>query len=474
MNFLKKIIITLSIVLTASCQNEKKPKELKSTTEELVPFNRSLDTIENLTSNASLINTEDTVVLNDSLNLIKKNIFENFEYLQKTFFFNELEVSTILLYKGEFIDSLEINGDAFIGHYFMKVFDRTPENIKNFFGDNEIEILVKMIIDNNNYISSRTNLWLDGFIKAYEELKNDPEFLMQASTEKDVHAYYELITSKYSTDVTEIMDFESNYDLDYKLFKIYSFWARRYNEGNSEVVFSIVKKFKDQFPAEIETDKLNSKKNAVESKILDDEFSAFDFNEDILNYIIAELDINNNYFERFIAENSIFIARNDMWLQRFSEYSTEVMTKLNKEYSYFDRTPENIDEIFNTNLIDYIAFLFNNDFLPKDQKLYDVLKGLLLTYDEMDDDECQRLHHIMKEYKYHDMRDEFIKNCSDTVSEFVYNGGDFKTSLEYGSDIDFGYSKRIFYLYSFWVRRYNEGNKETVYKILKEVDGKIN
>ncbi|QCE41950.1 hypothetical protein [Psychroserpens sp. NJDZ02] len=474
MNILKKIIITLSIVLTASCQNEKKTKELKSTTEELVPFNRSLDTIENITLDASLLNTDDTVVLNDSLNLIKKNIFENFEHLQKTFFFNELEVSTILLYKGEFIDSLEINDDGFIGHYFMKVFDRTPENIKIFFGDNEIEILAKMIIDNNNYIGSRTNLWLDGFIKAYEELKNDPEFLMQASIEKDVHAYYELITSKYSTDVTEIMDFESDYDLDYKLFKIYSFWVRRYNEGNSEVVFSIIKKFKDQFPAEIETDKLNSKKNVVESKILDDEFSAFDFNEDILNYIIAELDINNNYFERFIAENSIFIARNDMSLQRFSEYSTEVMTKLNKEYSDFDRTPENIDEIFNTNLIDYIAFLFNNEFLVKDQKLYDVLKGLLLTYDEMDDDECERLHHIMKEYEYHDMRDEFIKNCSDTVSEFIYNGGDFKSSFEYGSDIDFGYSKRIFYLYSFWVRRYNEGNKETVYKILKEVDGKIN
>lgn len=462
---MNKIITALLILLTVSCQNEQKSKKIITNTEKPVSINKNTDTIETSTTNTTLNDTNETEVLDDSLSVVKNKIFENFEYLQKTSFFNEYEISLILLV-GRHSDSLEVNDINFTGYYLMKLLDRTPQNIKNFFGEKEIEILAKIIIDNNNYVNSRTNLWLDGFIQSYKELKNDPEFLKQASNEKDSNTYYELLSSKYSAEASRIMDFESIYDLDYKLFKIYSFWVRRYDEENSEAVFSVIKKFKDQFSSKIEKGDINAKKNALESKILNDNFSAFDFDENILNYIISELNIPNTYFERFIAENSISAS---------SDYSNNAMTKLNTIYSDFDRTPENIDKVFNTNLIDHIAFLFNNDFLIKDQKLYDVLKGLLLTYDEMNDSECERLHHIMSEYKFHDMRDEFIKKCSDTVRQFVYDGGDFKASTLNGSesDRDYGYGKRIFYLYSFWVRRYREGNKETVYNILKEMDKKI-
>jgi len=375
------------------------------------------------------------------------------------------------------IDNPTIDNKYFIGYYFMKVFNRTSKNIENFFGDKEIELLAQMIGESYNYINSNTYLWLDGCIQAFDELKSDPDFFRQASKESDYDKYRDLVSSKYSEKVTKIIDFSSEYDTDDKLFKIYSFWVRRYNEGNADVVFTILKKIKNQLPSKTETDNLDFEKNTIESKILNDNFTAFDFNEEALNLLISKMDVRENYFERFIAENSIFIPRIDVSDREFfsDRYSTKLMGKLNEAYSDFDRSPENIKIIFNESLINHIAFLFNNGLLPKDQRIYDVLKGLLLTYDEMQDDECLRLFQIIKkyEYEYENMRNEFDKKCSDKVREFVFDGGDFKSSIKNDSDIDFGFSKRIFYLYSFWARRYKEGNKETVYKILKEIDEKI-
>jgi len=468
-----RIIVILSLILLLSCENEKKKESIEIPTEKSViddlPTNTAIDTITNI----SQVNQKQETVSSDGMSMMTVEFFDYFKSFTETTFLNETPTSTLLNY-GYQLDDIEEDNEDFLGFYFMKVFDRTPEHIENFFGDTEIQLLAQIINKNNTFISSNSGLWLDGLLKSYEELKNNPEHLEQLSQEEDTDIYHDLIASTFSAEVTEIMDFESDYYIDYKLFKIYTFWVRRHKEGNDEIVFSILKKLRDKLPVKTNASKPVFDRYKLESQILNDELTAFDFNPEIVNFLISELDVKKNYFERFIAENSIFIPRrNTKRIENFSTYTSNLMVKINKIYSDFDRSPENIEQIFDESLINHIASLFNDGYLSKDHRLYDVLKGLLMTYDEMSDQECWRLNTVIEEYQYHDMRDEFDENCSDKVRNFVMEGGNFAYSTQYDSDRDFGASKRIFYLYSFWVRRYNEGNKETVYKVLKELDRKI-
>ncbi len=227
---------------------------------------------------------------------------------------------------------------------------------------------------------------------------------------------------------------------------------------------------------------LDFNKDTIISQILEEGYSSEDFNVKTFNFLFAELKVDKVQFEDFIAYDPIFIRRTlepDEKCFRSVHYidrgieTPDYMCVLNKLYSDFDRTPDNISKVFNEKILDHIALLFNIDVLSKDYKVYGVLKGLLMTYEEMDDSECRRLCPILydteKDYWVNQKVFSDKVSVSDRVREYVtatpYEQHYSNTSADHG--------QRIFYLYSFWVRRYNEGNKEAVYQILKRLDEKI-
>ncbi len=237
-----------------------------------------------------------------------------------------------------------------------------------------------------------------------------------------------------------------------------------------------MKKTHSKIPARLLTSDLNFDKEIEKSKILKCSYDQYNFNLEVFNFLLTELEVNSTPFEDFIANQSIFIPRESLdERERFEEYHLDYICKLNELYTNFKRTPENIANVFNENTINHIANLFNNKLLFKDYKIYTVLKGLLLTYEEMDDYECNRLGELLRleEEDYglygQECRNAFNDRVSEDLKTLLFEGEYFKKNT--GKEFD--YEKRVFYLYSFWARRYKEKNKEVVFEILKKLDDKI-
>lgn len=452
------------ILILCSCQNNKKSyQEENSSKDNVAPSNVALDII---------MRYDEEVIIEEEVNPESEEFLFNFKYLTQLTELDHGHVSNVLFY-GMDTDYRQDYDYYSVGRYFINTFDRSSENIENFFDSDKIDLIAEVIENSTHYFSSNADYMLSAYVSAYEELKDDQEFLEEASNEKDDVLYRDIIETKYSPKVSNILDFNSYYSTNYKLFKVYAFWVRRHKEGNAQIAYDILKKIKNKLPLRSTNNAMHFRGDKIESQISNDEFYDSDFNTESLNFLINKLDVKHSYFEQFIAENSIFIPRNDEEIGYFAEYNSLLMTKLSEIYSNFDRAPENLEHVFDDKIIDHIAFLFNSGFLDKDQKLYDVIKGLILSYDEMGDEECIRLNIVMTEFQYHDMRRAFDEKCSKEIKDFVYDRGDFEESMGFGSDIDFGHRKRIFYLYSFWLRRHNEGNKEAVYTILKKIEDKI-
>ncbi len=232
------------------------------------------------------------------------------------------------------------------------------------------------------------------------------------------------------------------------------------------------------------TNLLSFDKDKIISQIVQEKYSYNDFNKETFNFLFMEIEANVTPFEDFIAYNPIFIRRK---LKPDEECFSSVhyidrdietpvyMCKLNKLYSNFDRTPDNISKVFNEEILNHIASLFNYNILPKDYKLYELLKGLLMTYEELDDNECDRIYRFLDNegtdnfVYWTDFNDEFQHIISDNVRSYVTT----TPYIQHYNNTSAGHEKRMFYLYSFWARRYNEGTKEAVYNILKRLNGKI-
>jgi len=319
----------------------------------------------------------------------------------------------------------------------------------------------------------------------HDELYDNRRLLVEALRHKnDYDVYYEILSSLGSQKACFAIKRLGQINLNDAFFKFNSFWVRRHFEGNSEVVYGLVKKLYSKISKMDRANIFYFDRDSVISQIMREDFSTDNFNETTFNFLVEELKAYIVPFEDYIAYHPVFIRRDlEQREQRFSSYYYDVrgidgpnyMCKLNELYSNFERTPENISKVFNERILNHIALLFNKNILPKNYKTYGVLKGLLMTYEELNDEDCDRLYQLLalkdqNYFEYVDQCDEAFKN------QISFRVKDYVTAtpyIQYYDNTDAGFDKRLFYLYSFWARRYHEGNKEAVYEILKRLDEKI-
>jgi len=131
-------------------------------------------------------------------------------------------------------------------------------------------------------------------------------------------------------------------------------------------------------------------------------------------------------------------------------------------YNNFSRDPENLKEVFSDDLIDLISNYFANNSNYKDARIYNVVKALLYAYDELEGYEL--MEDFYYELKNNDGMDYVEELSSEVVEDVLY--------CDYEEE-DCFYSFDSFYVYSFWARRYHEGNEEVVYAILKKLHESI-
>jgi hypothetical protein len=147
-------------------------------------------------------------------------------------------------------------------------------------------------------------------------------------------------------------------------------------------------------------------------------------------------------------------------------------------YYNFDRSSENITSFFSDEIKQFIYSFFENNTIYEDSDIGTNVKAILLAYKEI----AEKSEILDKLYKLSDKEHQYIMEIemhegwrfiednniySDEMIELWNNNAesDNSESLFFGEE--------IFYAYSFWARRHQEGNKEIVYELLKEFDENV-
>ncbi len=486
------LLLALPYIFCACNKVSKEEETARNLKETLIveEYTKEIDSLKaKLTANQKTIDS--LIKLGSNNNGIINSSYKNASVKEVLFRFiiNGLNLDNYTLANALFENSISrhilIDSDYWIGSDFIKHFNRSTEFITEYFGNAEIALITNLLEENDLYFKAGIDIMVEGLLTAYDEFNRNPQLLAKAIQCKDNYEeYHELLESMYSKKedlLTQMLGCNKNHN---SLFMIYSFWVRRHHEGNSEVIYSLLKNVHSRISKVNRVDFLSFDKKEVISQILEEDFSTDDFDKNTFNFLFVELKAHTFPFEDFIAYNPIFIPRTleaDQDCYSSLHYidrgidTPDYMCKLNRMYSEFDRTSDNILKVFNEKALNHIASLFNYKILPKNYKLFGLLEGLLMTYEEMDNEECERLYQLLhlKEVDWN-----YSTECDEAFEDKVSNRvKDYVTAtpyVQYYDNSSAGYEKRMFYLYSFWARRYNEGNKEAVYQILERLHEKIN
>lgn len=138
----------------------------------------------------------------------------------------------------------------------LRCINRSPETIKHFFSDKDKERIYSLFEGNTIYQSSGLSAIAEGLLFTYEDLKDDPDFLdafgevaYGTASNKERDTYYDIATSNQK--LNEILSDERYWDptdqsyLTNRTWYVYTFWMRRHREGNSEVVYELIKEIHD-------------------------------------------------------------------------------------------------------------------------------------------------------------------------------------------------------------------------------------
>lgn len=150
---------------------------------------------------------------------------------------------------------------------------------------------------------------------------------------------------------------------------------------------------------------------------------------------------------------------------------------LNHIWSSVDRSPENLKKLITPKEKQVLYLLFKNNNLYKESGASSIVKALLTAYTEVENNESIRYENDLtnKMYSqdpdadnYWDVYEEIENTINDFASEEVK---DILSDENYSSKKDQGskLSNRVFFVYSFWIRRYKEKNQTLVYELLKEL-----
>ncbi len=205
---------------------------------------------------------------------------------------------------------------------------------------------------------------------------------------------------------------------------------------------------------------LTTRSNLVESIFKELDFDKFDFYRQLTNLNGGR--IYDDFKEAWV-QNSLDVVK-FMW------------------HSIDDRSTESIKSLFPLkDRNKFFRFLSNNESYKK-SGLAAIVQGLIFTYEEINENEEKRsLFSEFEECLYtNDDENKLISDspCNEILSEFIatdrvknlLNGLNYSELRNQQGDFT---SERVFYVYSFWARRFQEKNDKLVYNILKDLQNVV-
>lgn len=292
---IKKIILALIITLVISCKktstNDKivelekviKKEKIRSSTKErqnerlsntIAGLRDKIAENKEIKEHKNLIIAESIDILTDKKQMIQ-HLFDSFNL-------NSYDVrrgiaNSFFLFSYDGFSDFETKSEYY--SYIVSKIDRSPENLKKIFTPQIKENIYKLFENNKIYKESGSEAMLKASLLVYEDLRGY-EYLLEeiysVAKEEDYNKLSELVSKTFNDrdlkEVQSLLKYE-NYSTykketylttEDRLTYLYTFWARRINEGNAEYVYGLLKEFhinvttEQLEPEELDVDELNA------------------------------------------------------------------------------------------------------------------------------------------------------------------------------------------------------------------------
>lgn len=139
-----------------------------------------------------------------------------------------------------------------IRHLWINI-DRDPETIERLYTDNDKRFIYSLFSQNNYYKTSGLQCIVEGLLLAHKEFEefDEPEELLDSLYNSAISDQSEtaiMIDGIKSEEMKVVLANENynpqgNSDIYYRMYYVYTFWARRQHEGNSALIFKIMSDF---------------------------------------------------------------------------------------------------------------------------------------------------------------------------------------------------------------------------------------
>jgi len=273
------LFICFSIIV--SCTGEKE-REIAERDQKIASLNADIEQLKTKNETEQRNHSEAILRLNSlsesvDKQYVSKNLLESF--LDKTFQFvlNKESIVRYLLFEELRIKEVDLSSALWessvtykdernlkeypiveksdLLNYIWSNIDRSPESIKILISEKEKLFIYSLFEDNNLYNASGMESMVKGLLLAYEEFEYDESALEELHTllysdEDQYEEIYELAEERLPTsEMRDILSddnytsYESYSDITNRMAYVYKFWARRYHEGNMEVVYELIQEF---------------------------------------------------------------------------------------------------------------------------------------------------------------------------------------------------------------------------------------
>lgn len=150
--------------------------------------------------------------------------------------------------KNNISDVIKLNNKEYLIHYMWRRLDRSPENIDLFLNEKNKEFIYSLLKKNNIYENSGLKELVKSLLISYNDLnsniiysKNEQSGKITCSDDTNI------IVENTNIKIKKLLSENTMYvggtaimSEFYKYYWVYSFWERRSNEDNLEVVYKLI------------------------------------------------------------------------------------------------------------------------------------------------------------------------------------------------------------------------------------------
>lgn len=223
--------------------------------------------------------------------------------------------------------------------------------------------------------------------------------------------------------------------------------------------------------SDLKNDKFENHLKIEEVDSFINDMSGYFFNKkEIIKYFFKDFNLNKfRVVESILYSDILSPSQTELdWYSEKKQLFSNFFVKL-------DRSPENLKRFLTPEIKRFIFSLLKNNNIYNKSGANLLVKSLLLSYNQLKDNEEQikEIYRVASEVKGLENMDEnsplnnYLKSVvTDNIKELLIKEYDKIDSSRVTSE---SYS-RIRLVYTFWARRYKEGNMSFTYDFFKELD----